>query len=134
MSGYVMKRPNRTSLRTFPDEAFILNAKSSFSDTNLPTVIHSREWESLCDVSVTCPSLLIQEFYSNMHEFDYSIPLFVTRIRGTSIVVTPDFVPDVLRVPTVEFPDYLGCEHLKTVSKDELKSAFCEHPSDWGKR
>ena len=30
-----------------------------FVDTNLPTVIHSREWESLCDVSVTCPLVLI---------------------------------------------------------------------------
>ena len=28
-SGSMMKRPNRTSLRTFPDEAFILIAKSS---------------------------------------------------------------------------------------------------------
>ena len=39
-----------------------------------------------------------------------------------------------LHVPRVEFPDYLGCKHLRTVSKDELKSAFCERPSDWGKR
>ena len=30
-----------------------------FADTDLPTVIHSREWESLCDVSVTCPLMLI---------------------------------------------------------------------------
>ena len=29
LSGSVMRRPNRTSLRTFLDEAFILNAKSS---------------------------------------------------------------------------------------------------------
>ena len=27
-----------------------------FADTNLPTVIHSREWESLCDEPITCPS------------------------------------------------------------------------------
>ena len=26
-----------------------------FADTDLPDVIHSRGWESLCDVSVTCP-------------------------------------------------------------------------------
>ena len=32
---------------------------SDFSDTDLPTVIHSRGWESLCDVPVTCPSMLI---------------------------------------------------------------------------
>ena len=30
-----------------------------FSDTDLPIVIHSRGWESLCDVLVTCPSVLI---------------------------------------------------------------------------
>ena len=32
---------------------------ADFADTNLPTVIHSREWESLCDVSVICPLMLI---------------------------------------------------------------------------
>ena len=39
----------------------------------------------------------------------------------TLIVVTPELVSDVFRVPKVEFPNYLGCEHLRTVSKDELK-------------
>ena len=47
---------------------------SDFSDIDLHTVIHSRGWESLCGVSVTCPFMIIQEFYSNMHGFDYSIP------------------------------------------------------------
>ena len=50
-----------------------------FVDTDLPNVIHSRGWESLCDVPITCPSVLIQEFYFNVHEFDFSIPHFITR-------------------------------------------------------
>ena len=107
---------------------------ADFADTNLPDVIHSRGWESLCDVSVTCPSVLIQEFYSNMHGLDSSVPLFNTRIRGTHIVVTPELVSDVLRVPRVEHLDYPGCECLRTVSKDEMISTFYEFPSDWGKR
>ena len=32
---------------------------SDFSNTDLPTIIHSWGWESLCDVSVTCPFVLI---------------------------------------------------------------------------
>ena len=32
---------------------------ADFVDTDLPTVIHSREWESLCDVPVTSPLVLI---------------------------------------------------------------------------
>ena len=32
---------------------------SNFADTDLPSVIHSRGWESLCDVSVTCPLMLM---------------------------------------------------------------------------
>ena len=32
---------------------------SDFFDIDLPTVIHNRGWESLCDVPVTCPSMLI---------------------------------------------------------------------------
>ena len=71
---------------------------SDFADTDLPSVIHSRGWESLCDVSVTCPLVLIQEFYSNMHEIDHSVPLFFTRIQGTHIPVTPQLVADVLHV------------------------------------
>ena len=69
-----------------------------------------------------------------MHGFDFSIPLFHTRIRGMCIVVTLDIVSDVLRVLRVEHPDYPGCDHLKTVSKDKLISSFCEHPFDWGER
>ena len=56
---------------------------SDFANTDLPSVIHSRGWESLCDVLVTCPLVLIQEFYSNMHGIDRSVPLFFTHVRGT---------------------------------------------------
>ena len=105
-----------------------------FTNTDLLTVIHSREWESLYDVSITCPLMLIQEFYSNMHGIDRSIPLFFTRIRGTCIPVTPQLVADVLRVPKIEFPNYPSCERLQTVSKDEHMAAFCKRPSDWGDR
>ena len=40
---------------------------ADFADTDLPDVIHSLDWKSLCNAPVTCPSMLIQEFYSNMH-------------------------------------------------------------------
>ena len=69
-----------------------------------------------------------------MHGFDYSVPLFVTRVRGMSIVVTPDIVSDVLHVPRVKHLDYLGCERLRTVSKDQLISIFLESPFHWGDR
>ena len=67
-----------------------------------------------------------------MHEIDRSVPLFFSRVQGMRILVTPQLVADVLWVPWVEFPDYPGCERLRTVSKDELKSAFCERPFEWG--
>ena len=67
-----------------------------------------------------------------MHGFDYSTPLFVTRVQSTRIMVTRDLVSDVLRVPRVEHPDYPDCDRLKTVFKEELISSFCERPSDWG--
>ena len=57
---------------------------ADFGDIDLPTIIHSREWESLCDVPVTCSLVLIQEFYSNMHGIDHSLPLFFTCVQGTS--------------------------------------------------
>ena len=105
-----------------------------FFDTNLPTVIYSRGWELLCGISVMCPSMIIQEFYFNMQGFDYSIPQFVTCVQGIRMIVTPDIVSEVLHVPRVAHLDYPGCEHLRTVSKDELASLFCETPSSWGDR
>ena len=69
-----------------------------------------------------------------MHGFDYPVPHFVTCVRGMRIVVTPDIVSNVLHVPKVVHPNYPSCEHLRTMSKDELMSAFCEHPSYWGDR
>ena len=105
---------------------------ADFADTDLPTVIHSREWESLCDVPITCPLMLIQEFYSNMREIDHSVPFLFTRVRGTRIPVTLQLVVDVLRVPGIEFPNYPSCERMRTMSKDELMAAFYERPLDWG--
>ena len=103
-----------------------------FSNTDLPTVIYSRGWESLYGILVTYPSMIIQEFYSNMYGFDYFVPHLITRVQGTHIIVTPDLIFEVLHVPRVEFADYPNSDRLRTVSKDELSSLFCETPSSWG--
>ena len=92
---------------------------SNFFDTALPTVIHSRGWESLCKILVRCPTMIIQEFYSNMHDFDTSIPQFVAQIWGTRIVVTPNIIFEILHVLRVSHP------------KDKLLSHFWETPSLW---
>ena len=63
-------------------------------------------------------------------QIDRSVPLFFTYVRGTRIPVIPQLVANVLRVPRIEFSNHPSCEHLQTVSKDELKSAFCERPSE----
>ena len=39
-----------------------------------------------------------------------------------------------LQVPRIEFLDYPSCECLRTVSRDELMSSFCECPTTWGER
>ena len=69
-----------------------------------------------------------------MHGIDHSVPLFFTHIRGTHIPITPQLVTDVLWVPRIEFPDYPSCERLRTVSRDELMSAFCKRLFAWGER
>ena len=104
------------------------------SDTALPTVIHNRGWESVCEIPVSYPTMIIQEFYLNMHGFDTSISQFATHIQGSRIVVTPKLVSEILHVPQESHPDYPMCLHLRTVSKDELLSLFCETPSSWGER
>ena len=69
-----------------------------------------------------------------MHGIDRSVPLFFTHVRGTRIPVTPQLVADVFHVLRIEFPDYPSCERLRTVSRDELMSSFCERPTAWGER
>ena len=69
-----------------------------------------------------------------MHGFDYKVPHFITCVWGTHMVVTPDLISEVLHIPRVEFTDYPNCEHLRTVSEDELSSRFWETPSSWGNR
>ena len=76
--------------------------------------------------------MFIQDFYSNICSINTSVPRFATTFRGTRIVVTPDLISEVLHVLRVAHPDYLGCDRLRTVSRDELLSHFCETPSIWG--
>nr|XP_023892615.1 uncharacterized protein LOC112004609 [Quercus suber] len=68
--------------------------------------------------------LLALEFYYNMHGIDRSVPLFFTRIQGTRIPVASQLVADVLQVPKIEFLDYPSCDHLRTISKDEIMATF----------
>ena len=74
--------------------------------------------------------MFMQEFYSNIHDIDTFVPRFATTFRGTRIIVTLDLISEILHVPRVAHPDYFGCEHLETVSRDKLLSHFCEAP--WG--
>ena len=73
--------------------------------------------------------MFIQEFYSNIHDINTFVPRFATTFRGTRIVVTPDLISEVLHVSWVAHPNYPSCERLRTVSRDELLSHFCETPS-----
>ena len=78
------------------------------------------------------PIIFIQEFYSNIHGIDTSVPRFATTFRGTRIIVTPDLISEVLHVPRIAQPDYPNYERLRTMSRDELLSHFCETPSICG--
>ena len=69
-----------------------------------------------------------------MNGFNRLVPQFITRVRGMRIVVTLQIVANVFHVSRVDFPDYPSCECLRTMSKDELKSTFCERLSEWGDR
>ena len=76
-----------------------------------------------------CLVVFIQEFYSNIHGINTSMPQFVSTFKGTCIVVTPDLISEVVHVP---HPDYPSCERLWTMSGDDLLSHFCGTPSLWG--
>ena len=76
--------------------------------------------------------MFIQEFYSNIHGINTSVPRFTMIFRSTRIVVTPYLISKVLHGLRVAHPNYLSCQRLRTVSKDELLSHFYKTPFTWG--
>ena len=91
-----------------------------------------RYWPSHCHLQsrlgvivwypVTCPFVIIQEFYSNMQRFNYSVPHFTTCVQGMIIVIILDIVSEVLHVPRVAHPDYPGCA-TKMHNQNNLKNS-----------
>ena len=61
-----------------------------------------------------------------MHAIDTSIPWFTTVFYGTRIVVTPDFISEVLQVPRMDLPNYPIHRRLSSISRNKLASLFCE--------
>ena len=76
--------------------------------------------------------MFIQEFYSNIHAIDTSILRFTTVFWGTRIVVTLEFIYEVLHVPRVDHLIYLSQCRLDSISWDEMASLFYEKAMVWG--
>ena len=62
--------------------------------------------------------MFIQEFRSNIHRIDTSVPQFARTFRGRSIVVTSNLIFEVLHVPWVALPNYLGYDRLQIMSRE----------------
>ena len=117
--GSVMKRPNRTSWRTFHDVAFIRIAKS------------------FCQISLTLTHPLSSIVGVGSHfVVSWSRALqFSTCVWGICIVVTPEIVFEVLHVPRVaHLPDYHGCLRLGQCPKTNSCLYFVRHLFSWGDR
>ena len=78
-----------------------------------------------------CPVVFIQEFYSNIHDIDTSVPQFATQFRGKCIVVTLDLVVGVLRVPKVVHPDYPTMIISELCLETNSSPFFYGTPSIW---
>ena len=76
--------------------------------------------------------MFIQEFYSNMHAINTSVPRFTTVFRGRHIIITPEFIFNVLHIPRVDRPDYPSHCRLSSVSQDEMALHFFEKAMVWG--
>lgn len=67
-----------------------------------------------------------------MHAINTSVPRFTKVFRGTCIIVTPELISKILRIPRVDYSDYPSHKHLSSISRDELASLFCEKAMLWG--
>ena len=105
---------------------------SDFPNTPLFGALSTQAWGFLCEKPSRCLGMFIQELYCKIHAINTSVPQFTMVFRGTHIVVIPDFISKVLRVPRVDHPDYPSHKRLSFISRDELTSLFCEKAMFWG--
>ena len=105
---------------------------SDFLDTPLPRAFSSRGCESLCEKPSRCPSVFIQEFYSNIHAIDTFVPQFTTVFKGACIVVPLELISEILHVTRVVRSDYPSLPCLRSISRDQLATCFCEMAMVWG--
>ena len=61
-----------------------------------------------------------------MHAIDTFVPWFTMVFHGTRIVVTSDFISEVLQVPRMDRPDYPSHRRISSISRNKLASLFCE--------
>ena len=61
-----------------------------------------------------------------MDAINTSLTWFTTVFYGTCIVVTPDFISEILHAPRVDRPNYPSYPRLFSISRDELVTLFCE--------
>ena len=59
-----------------------------------------------------------------MHTIDTFMPQFTMVFHDTCIVVTLDFISEVLHVTRVDRSDYPSYRHLSSISRDKLASLF----------
>ena len=82
--------------------------------------------------------MFIQEFYSNIHAIDTSVPQFTIVFREIRIVVTlelisaPKLISEVLHVPRVARLNYPSHPCLCSIFRDELATCFHETAKVWG--
>ena len=99
---------------------------SDFPNTPLSGALSTQGWGFLCEKPTRCPSVFIQELYSKIHVINTSVPQFTMIFRGTHIIVTPNFISEVLCVPRADRPYNPSHLHLRNIPRDELASLFCE--------
>ena len=121
-----MRMPERTFQRTFLNKVFIRNAES-FWQTSLTLTFPLSFIVGVGNHYVTSRSHVLPCWFRRFTPTcmdSIPVPLFHTYVRDMPIVVTPELVSDVLRVLRVEHPNYPECEHLRTMSKDEMIVSF----------
>ena len=136
MFSSMMRRPIRTSLRTFLNVAFIWSAMwfcRTFSTLLYPMSFTLGDWNLFVRYLWGVPSCSYKSFTPIC---TISIPLYLNLLRYSEVHISLSLRILYLRYYTsrVTHPDYPTGKHLRTVSKDKLLSHFYETPSIWAKR
>ncbi|KAG6682447.1 hypothetical protein I3842_13G142000 [Carya illinoinensis] len=104
-------------------------ALGELTETIIPRIFESRQWQALTIGHPTPSVELVREFYSNIHDVSVD-DSFEVSLRNVVFRVTPGMIATLLNVPRVSYPEF-PYSRTSPPSPRVIASCLYGRPSSW---